>query len=185
MTPADADLDAVDMQALQQGEDSALDRLMTRWQVPLRSFLYRHTQNEEDALDLAQETFVRVFRHRDRFRSDAKFSTWLFAIAFNLARDRARQRHRHPAQSLDGTPEPADNRLPFASIDENERASAVRAAIAELPDDLRAAVVLFEYEDKSHAEIAGIVGASVKAVETRLYRARQMLKKALARYLAR
>jgi len=183
MTPADADLDAVDMQALQRGEDNALDRLMTRWQVPLRSFLYRHTQSEEDALDLAQETFVRVYRHRERFKSDAKFSTWLFAIAFNLARDSARKRTRRPTQSLDETPEPTDELPLFTSAEEKERATTVRAAIADLPDDLRAAIVLFEYEDKSHAEIAGIVGASPKAVETRLYRARQLLKKALARYL--
>jgi RNA polymerase sigma factor (sigma-70 family) len=185
MTPADADIDAVDMQALQHGEDKALDRLMTRWQVPLRSFLYRHTQNESDALDLAQETFVRIYRHRDRFRSGAKFSTWLFAIAFNLARDNARRRNRRPTQSLEDSPEPVDSHLPFTSADEQERAAAVRAAVAGLPDDLRAAVILFEYEDKSHAEIAGIVGASAKAVETRLYRARQLLKKTLARHLGR
>jgi len=183
MTPADSDLDTVDMQALQHGEDNALDRLMTRWQVPLRSFLYRHMLNEEDALDLAQETFVRVYQNRARFRPDAKFSTWLFAIAFNLVRDSARRRKRRPTQSLEGTPEPVDSRQPFSSADEKERASAVRAAIAELPGDLRAAVILFEYEEKSHAEIAGIVGASAKAVETRLYRARQQLKKTLARYL--
>ena len=185
MTSADAELDADDMRALQRGEDNALDRLMTRWQVPLRSFLYRHSLNEADALDLAQETFVRVYQHRDRFRSGAKFSTWLFAIAFNLARDGARRRNRRPTQSLDDTPELADSHHPFASADELERAIAVRAAIADLPDDLRAAVIFFEYEEKSHAEIADIVGATAKAVETRLYRARQLLKKTLARYLSK
>jgi len=185
MTPAEAELDTIDIQALRSGEDNALDRLMTRWQVPLRSFLYRHTQNEEDALDLAQETFVRVFQHRDRFQAEGKFSTWLFAIAYNLARDRARQHNRRPTQSLEDTPELADSRQPFISADEKERATAVRAAIADLPDDLRAAVILFEYEERSHAEIASIVGASAKAVETRLYRARQLLKKTLARYLGR
>jgi len=185
MTPADADLDGADMRELQQGEDNALDRLMTRWQLPLRSFLYRHTQNEEDALDLAQETFVRIYQHRARFRPDAKFSTWLFAIAFNLARDSARRRKRRPTVSLDEAPEPVDDRQPFTSTDEKERAKAVQAAIANLPDDLRAAVILFEYEEKSHTEIASIVGASAKAVETRLYRARQQLKKTLARYLGR
>jgi len=185
MTPADADLDAVDMQALQQGEDRALDRLMTRWQVPLRSFLYRQTLNEEDALDLAQETFVRVYRHRTRFRSNAKFSTWLFAIAHNLARDHARRRNRRPTQSLDEAPEPVDDRQPLGSAEEKERATAVRAAIAGLSNELRTAVVLFEYEERSHAEIASIVGASAKAVETRLYRARQQLKKTLAHYLGR
>jgi len=185
MTFASADLDAIDMQALQSGEDRALDRLMTRWQVPLRSFLYRHTQNEEDALDLAQETFVRVYRHSARFRPDAKFSTWLFAIAFNLARDSARSRSRRPTLSLAEAPEPPDSHNPFLSADELERAKAVRNAIADLPDDLRAAVILFEYEEKSHSEIATIVGASAKAVETRLYRARQVLRKALVRYLGK
>lgn len=185
MTVVTAELDSNDMRALQRGEDNALNRLMTRWQLPLRSFLYRHTQNAEDALDLAQETFVRVYQHRDRFRPDAKFSTWLFAIAFNLARDSARRRSKRPTQSLDSSPEPVDSRHPFDSADERERANAVRAAIEELPDDLRAAVILFEYEEKSHAEIAEIVGASSKAVETRLYRARQSLRKALGRYLSR
>jgi len=181
-----ADHDAIDMLALQSGEDRALDRLMTRWQEPLRSFLYRHTQNEEDALDLAQETFVRVYRHRARFRDNAKFSTWLFAIAFNLARDSARRRSRRPTQSLDETPELiTENDNPFQDADELERAVAVRTAIADLPDDLRAAVILFEYEEKSHSEIAGIVGASAKAVETRLYRARQLLRKTLGRYLGK
>ena len=184
MTQTTADLDTADMLALQSGEDRALDRLMTRWQLPLRSFLYRHTQNEADALDLAQETFVRVYRNCTRFRPDAKFSTWLFAIAFNLARDTARLKKRRPAQSLDESPEPSDSRNPFSGADERERTAAVRAAIADLPDDLRAAIVLFEYEEKSHAEIAGIVGASAKAVETRLYRARQLLKKTLVRHLS-
>lgn len=184
MTPAPAELDATDMQALQHGDDRALDRLMTRWQIPLRSFLFRHTQNEADALDLAQETFVRVYQARARFRPDARFSTWLFAIAYNLARDKARRRSRRPTQSLDETAElTADIQHPLASAEELERATAVRAAIADLPDDLRAAVILFEYDERSHVEIAGIVGASAKAVETRLYRARQLLKKALSRYL--
>lgn len=185
MTPDAADLDADDMRALQRGEDRALDRLMNRWQVPLRSFLYRHTQNEHDALDLAQETFVRVYRHRARFRPDARFSTWLFAIAYNLARDHARRHRRRPNQPLETAPEQAESRHPLTTEDERERAGAVRAAIAALPEDLRAAVLLFEYEEKSHAEIAGIVGASAKAVETRLYRARQLLKKSLARYLGK
>ena len=185
MTPTAADLDTDDMQALQSGEDNALDRLMMRWQLPLRSFLYRHTHNDADALDLAQETFVRVYRKRDRFRPDAKFSTWLFAIAFNLLRDNARRHSRRPTQTLDDSHEPVDSHHPFINADERERATAVRAAIAALPDDLRAAVILFEYEEKSHAEIAGIVGATAKAIETRLYRARQILKKALARHLGR
>jgi RNA polymerase sigma-70 factor (ECF subfamily) len=183
--PAAPGEDADDMRALRRGDDSALDRLMARWQAPLRAFLCRHTQNEFDALDLAQETFVRVYRHRDRFRPEAaRFSTWLFSIALNLARDRARSLGRRPAAALETAPEQIDPAAqPRAQAESNERAGAVRAAIAALPGDLRAAVILFEYEAKSHAEIAAIVKATPKAVETRLYRARRLLRKSLARWL--
>jgi RNA polymerase sigma factor (sigma-70 family) len=177
--------DTDDMLALQRGDGTALDRLMRRWQIPLRSFLYRHTQNEFDALDLAQETFVRVYQHRARFRPDARFSTWLFQIALNLARDRARRLTRRRTDSLDETSELIDDtEQPRAATERDERVTAVRRAIASLPEDMRAAVLLFEYEEKSHAEIGDIVGASAKAVETRLYRARQLLKKSLCRWLA-
>lgn len=183
MTVEAAENDAADMQALQRGEAQALDRLMNRWQAPLRAFLYRSTQDEAAALDLAQETFIRVYRNAQRFRPDSRFSTWLFAIAVNLLRDRARQQRRRPTEPLDPAHEVADGSSPLGSAEEQERAAAVRGAIAELPEDLRTAVVLFEYDELSHAEIAEVVGASSKAVETRLYRARQLLKKSLRRYL--
>ena len=80
-----SDSDEVLMGALAGGDDVALNPLMDRWQAPLRSFLYRYTQNEHDAYDLAQETFVRVYQHRTRFRPGARFSTWMFQIALNLA----------------------------------------------------------------------------------------------------
>ncbi len=183
MTPATQEPDSADMLALQRGDDLALNRLMDRWQIPLRSFLYRWTQNEHDALDLAQETFVRVYQHRRRFRSGARFSTWMFQIALNLARDHARRKRRHPADPLESVPEPADSDTPESQAARVERVAVVRAAIAELPADLRAAVLLSEYEDKSHAEIGAIVGATPKAVETRLYRAREHLRRSLARFL--
>ena len=172
------------MLALQSGDDLALNALMAHWQIPLRSFLYRYTLNEHDAADLAQESFVRVYQHRARFDPAKKFSTWLFAIALNLARSRARWQRRHFTESLDTAPEPSAGGSPQSDAVATEQACAVRAAIAELPADLREAVLLFEYEEKSHAEIGVIVGASPKAVETRLYRARQLLKKTLGRYLA-
>jgi RNA polymerase sigma factor (sigma-70 family) len=183
MTPDSPVNDEADMLALQRGDDLALNRLMAHWQTPLRSFLYRRTQNEADALDLAQETFVRVYQHRGRFRTGAKFSTWIFQIALNLARDHARRLRRRPTESLANAPEQAHDLTPRIQVTRDEQAAAVRAAIAELPDDLRDAVLLSEYEDKSHAEIAGIVGATPKAVETRLYRAREQLRKSLGRFL--
>jgi RNA polymerase sigma-70 factor (ECF subfamily) len=177
------------MTALATGNDTALDALMLRWQTPLRAFLHRHLQNEADALDLAQETFVRLYRHRDRYRPGARFSTWMFQIALNLARDHARKRARRRTDSLEGAPPAATAGLaapgsaPDAAARRAEEVAAVRAAVAALPDDLREILVLFEYEDRSHAEIAEITGASPKSVEARLYRARDKLRSALARWL--
>jgi RNA polymerase sigma-70 factor (ECF subfamily) len=168
--------------ALRRGDDTALDALMVRWQVPLRSFLYRHLQNEADALDLAQETFVRVYRHRARYRDGSRFSTWMFQIALNLARDHARRRIRRPTMALDEAPEPADSNMPSSDMLADERSSAVRTAIAALPEKLRAPLVLSEYDDLSHAEIAAIVRATPKAIETRLARARDLLRKKLTRF---
>lgn len=177
------------MTALAAGKDPALDALMLRWQTPLRAFLHRHLQNEADSLDLAQETFVRLYRHRDRYRPGARFSTWMFQIALNLARDHARKRARRRTDSLEGAPPAATAGLaapgsaPDAAARRAEEVAAVRAAIAGLPDDLREVLVLFEYEERSHAEIAEITGATPKSVEARLYRARDKLRASLARWL--
>lgn len=183
MTDAAHESDEEAMLALQRGEDLALNRLMARWQMPLRSFLFRSTQNEHDALDLAQETFVRVFRHRARYRPGAKFSTWMFQIALNLARDHARRHSRRPTAALDEIPEPTTDANPGRAATDAEAAAAVRRAIDQLPHELREAVLLSEFQDLSHAEIAEIVDATPKAVETRLYRAREKLRGLLARYL--
>ncbi len=170
--------------ALCTGEDDALNALMLRWQAPLRAFLYRHTHNEADALDLAQETFVRIYQHRARYREGARFSTWMFQIALNLARDHARRRTRRPLVALDDVPEfTATAPAPDAATLADERADAVRTAIAALPDNLREPLILSEYQDLSHAEIGAIVHATPKAVETRLARARAALRQSLTRWL--
>jgi RNA polymerase sigma-70 factor (ECF subfamily) len=187
MTMRDAGVERSDEElarALSRGEERALDTLMLRWQVPLRAFLYRYLQNEADAFDLAQETFVRVYRHRANYQKGKRFSTWMFQIALNLARDHGRQKTRRPVVSMEEAPETASEGDPRASTLGEERARAVREAIGELPESLREAVLLFEYEHKSHAEIAVIVGASAKAVETRLHRARELLRKGLRRFFS-
>jgi RNA polymerase sigma-70 factor (ECF subfamily) len=171
------------MLALQRGEELALNRLMARWERPLRSFLYRSTHNEHDALDLAQETFVRIYQHRARYRAGAQFSTWMFQIALNLARDHARRARRRPTDSLEEAPEQFTTATPRADATDAETAAAVRSAVAALPEDLREAVLLSEFQDLSHAEIAEIVGTTPKGVETRLYRAREKLRGPLSRFL--
>ena len=100
ITDPDA-LDRADMEKLQAGHDAALNDLMARHATPVFHFLCRMTGNEEDANDLAQETFVRVFKSCKSFRSGEKFTTWLFTIAANLARNHFRWRSRHPNISMD------------------------------------------------------------------------------------
>jgi RNA polymerase sigma-70 factor (ECF subfamily) len=188
-TPADADL----MASLQAGDDHALDALMDRWQTPLRRFIYRSLQNEADALDLAQETFVRVYSHRAKFRRGAKFSTWMFSIALNLCRDRARRgKTRRVAFVDERSLTSASNRAaesssigPDADLVREETADAVRSAVDALPEPLKSAVLLCEYENLSLAEAGVAAGCSAKAVETRLYRARMLLRQSLSRYFVK
>lgn len=188
--PEDADNSA--MRRLREGEDLALNEIMERWQRRVVSYLLRFTGNETVTIDLAQETFVRVYQSRKRYRPEAKFSTWLFAIASNLAREHFRWLKRHPATSLDEADEAerplservaADGLNPSEAAENVEQTRAVRDAVMSLPSDLREAVVLFEYEDMSHEQISAIVGCSRKAVETRLYRARSILRERLKRQL--
>jgi RNA polymerase sigma-70 factor (ECF subfamily) len=143
--------------------------------------------NAADAEDLAQEVFVRVFLKRHTYRAGARFSSWVFAIAANQAKNRLRWWKRRPTLSLNAWREAGGDmedestttaRL-TAGDDQDERMAAVQKAVSDLPLDQRTAIILFEYEERSMAEIAGIVGCSAKAVENRLYRARQQLRRAL------
>jgi RNA polymerase sigma-70 factor (ECF subfamily) len=185
--------DRADMLRLQAGQDAALNDLMARHATPVFHFLCRMVGNEEDANDLAQETFVRVFKSCKSFRLEQKFSTWLFTIAANLERNHHRWRARHPQLSLDAenpvTEQTLGSTLPSAALAPNEtalaseRATAVRAAVQALPEDLREAIVLCEWEERSVAEAATILEATPKAVESRLYRARHALREQLKSWL--
>jgi RNA polymerase sigma factor (sigma-70 family) len=185
--------DRADMERLAAGHDPALNDLMERHAAPVFHFLCRMLDNEEDANDLAQETFVRVYRARGSFRAGGKFSTWLYTIAANLARNHIRWRSRHPGVSLDSESEvtnrsladilPAKEGTPGDHLSATERTAAVREAVHALPADLREAVVLCEWEDRTVAEAAAILETTPKAVESRLYRARRLLRKRLAGWL--
>jgi RNA polymerase sigma-70 factor (ECF subfamily) len=191
--PSPEACDRADMERLAAGHDAALNDLMARHAPPLFHFLCRMLGNEDDANDLAQETFVRVFRARAGFRASEKFSTWLYTIAANLARNHFRWRSRHPNVSLEaetgeseqtlGGTLPADGPAPNEQAQAAEQAAAVRVAVGRLPEDLRAAIVLCEWEERSVAEAAVILETTPKAVESRLYRARQILRERLKSWL--
>ncbi|MGA2852514.1 MAG: sigma-70 family RNA polymerase sigma factor [Verrucomicrobiota bacterium] len=185
--------DRADMERLIAGRDTALNDLMQRHATPVFHFLCRMVGNEDDANDLAQETFVRVFKSSGSFRTSERFSTWLYTIAANLARNHFRWRSRHPNISLEtenaeteqtlGSTLPSDIPAPNEQALDAERAAAVRAAVGKLPDDLREAIVLCEWEEHSLVEAATILETTPKAVESRLYRARQILRENLKLWL--
>lgn len=185
------ELDRADMKRLADGRDAALNDLMERHGQKLFRYLIRCLQNEEDAADLSQETFVRIYQNRGKFDSQQNFSTWLYAIASNLVHDRYRWRKRHPQMSLDAADEmnysetlPEQKPLPDENIQAVERADEIRRAVAGLPDELRVPLILAEYEERSQAEIGEILGCTAKAVETRIYRARQHLRERLNKLFA-
>jgi RNA polymerase sigma-70 factor (ECF subfamily) len=165
---------------------------MERHAGALFGFLCRFVGDEDAANDLAQETFVRVYQHRADFVAGRSFSTWLFTIAGNLARNHLRSRSRRPEVPLEGDGEdqpglanslPAGGGSPADQSMRTEQQTAVRTAVAALPDDLREAIVLCELDDFSVAEAATVLHTTVKAVESRLYRARAQLRTRLSRWL--
>lgn len=185
--------DRTDMERLAAGHEPALNELMNRHAPKLFNYLLRCLQSEEDAADAAQETFVRVYQHRARFDLHQKFSTWLYTIATNLVKDRYRYRTRHPQVSLDAESDitgkdfreslPGGTPSPVEAVEATERAETVRRAVAALPDELRIPLILAEYEERSHTEIGEVLRCTPKAVETRIYRARQQLRLSLSELL--
>lgn len=181
--PSDEEL----MSRLRKGEDTALTPLMQRWEVPVKRFVFRIVGNMAEAEDLAQEVFVRVYTKRATYRAGAKFSTWCFSIAANQARNRLRWWRRRPTVSLNawteaGGDSPDDTRAGESASHKavrHEQIAAVQTAVAALPPHLRTTLVLFEYEEQPMADIAVALNCTTKAVETRLYRARQQLKQML------
>lgn len=177
-------MDADDlMTRVQAGDETALATLMVDWELPVKGLLMRFLHNERDAADLAQETFVRVWEQRAKYRPGAAFRSWLFAIAVNLARNRLRWWKRRPEVTLDAWNDEGDSPTGAHVAESRERAEAVRQAISKLPGDWREVILLAEFEGMSHAEISAVIGTTTKAVESRLYRARGALKQSLASWL--
>ena len=186
MTASMADADLALVRALQEGDDSALDALMERHREPIFRFIHSYIANEADAVDLTQETFVRAYFNIGKFKPAAKFATWLYRIALNLCRDHAKSRRaKHAAITESLTPMdgettaecdlPAGGKAPDEEAQSLEKMRALDAAIAQLPHDLRTALVLTVMEQRSHQECAELLETTTKTVETRVYRARKLL----------
>lgn len=181
------------MICLCRGDDEAMARLMCRHASRLRYFIARMLSDETEAEDVVEEAFIRVYRHRERFDVGAKFTTWLYTIALNLARNRLRSRTRRPefvpldelteeeleSQQRAFTREPA----PDVHLENLEIARGLEASLAALSPQLREPLELFACNDCAQAEIAERFNCSVKAIESRLYHARKQLRAEFDRFL--
>ena len=184
------------MLRVRDGDVPAFGELVELWQDRLVTLFVHQTGDHALAEDLAQETFMRVYRARDRYRPTAKFTTWVHTIANNLASDlrqRAYRRlergvpHAVSASSssigLDQLAVAASGLLPARVADQGELQRMVQRALATLNERQRMAVLLAKFEHCSHEEIAAAMGLSVPAVKSLLFRARDQLRAALAGYL--
>jgi len=177
------------MLGVKAGDEACFERLLAKYRSPLVSFLYRMVRNRATAEDLAQEAFLRVFRARKDYVPGAKFTTWLFRIATNLALNALRDsRHRLRDLSIDQTDQ--EQRPGLDVIDtaeaieqtllERERAARIWAAVEALPEKQRVAVLLHKYQDLGYDEIARILGCSESALKSLLFRAYETLRVRLA-----
>jgi len=184
----------------QNGDRNAFTLLVKRYQDRIYNLIYRYIGNAEDAIDLTQETFIKAFVKLGEFKGNSKFYTWLYRIAVNACIDfRRRQRISivhwddmrpnefdrldidEPANSIDVVGEDSN---PEAHMLKSELRQIVREAINTLPEHLRIVLILREYEDLSYEEIASIIGCRVGTVKSRLFQAREMLKRKLSPYIS-
>jgi RNA polymerase sigma-70 factor (ECF subfamily) len=178
------------------GDAAAFETLYQRYERPLFDFIYRMAPNAADCESLFQETFFRLVRAKGRYRASAQFRTWLFQIAANLCRDRARRMKHRAHLSLndpvfaghDGRRDTqglvSDPTAPVgASVETGEIEAAVKGAVGALPEDERAVVVLKEYHELTYPEIAEIMGRPVGTLKSVHHRACEKLRGVLASYL--
>jgi RNA polymerase sigma-70 factor, ECF subfamily len=173
----------------------AFGELVDRFQHRLLAVMHHLVGSPDEAEDLAQEVFLRVYRTRKKYTPKAKFSTWLFTIANNLALNSLRSRQRKPVVPLNVRdsgplgPRPAEHLVrarteqPVQSLQQQELAAIIRRALEGLNERQRVAVVLNKFEEMSYEEIAEVMGLTTKAVKSLLSRARSNLRDALQDYI--
>jgi len=183
------------LEATRTGDQDAFAELVSRYRNQITSYIYRMTNDYDGAVDLAQETFVRVYRAADRYQRTYAFSTYIYRIATNLAISELRKRKRRKLVSLTGFFQsgdgaearelnPPDERpLQDSELVETERRNAVQRAICTLPEKYRAPLILRDVDGRSYDEIAGILQTSEGTVKSRISRARGFLREKMSAYL--
>lgn len=181
----------------QKPDHAEFEAVVARYHAKVFQLVYRYTGDYEEAADLTQDTFVRAFNAWDEFRGDSQVYTWLYRIALNLCHNqqkRLQRRYRMERWSLDQTPdddfdsrgpmEVADERpLPLQKLEGDEVRQRLREALMELPDNYRIVIVLRDIEGLTYEEIARVTDSTLEAIKSRLFRARQTLRKSLEPYM--
>lgn len=176
--------------ALRGGHTDSLGVLVSRWEVRLLRFVSRLVERPEDVRDVCQETFLRILKRSDAFREGARFSTWMYQIALNLCRDRARRKKRwshlllaSPVNDMPPreatAPETADTH-PAAALAREQTRTLVQSALARLPHDQKAVLLLKEYEGLKFREIAEVLGVPESTVKSRMYAALDTMRVSLS-----
>ena len=167
------------------GDEQSFELLLRKYRIPLVNFLYRMVRDSAAAEDLAQEVFLRVYRARKKYEASAKFTTWLFHIATNLALNAVRDgRYRKMEVSLDAPAEedepvfqlPAHEMRADERMIQRDRARVIRRAVLALPEKQRAAVLLHKYQEMDYADIARVLECSESALKSLLFRAYETLR---------
>lgn len=186
--------DAQIMLRVKAGDQSAFDYLVEKYRRPMISFMYRMARNASAAEDLAQEVFLRIYRSRESYEASAKFTTWLYRIATNLAVNHARDtRHERPevTVSLDEPDEetgttielPDGNLTAEQGMVRRERLLAIRRKVEALPELQRLAVVMHKYQQMDYKQIADVLKKSESATKSLLFRAYETLREQLKEYV--
>ncbi len=190
--PLESLSDAAVVALAQTGAEPAYREIITRYERPVFSLIFRMVRDRETAEDLAQETFIKVLNNLDRYSPEFKFSSWLFKIANNLTIDHLRRR-RIDTISIEGAPDAvtvesaratsiavvSQDQSPLEELESRELGTAIEAAIAGLRPEYRACILLRHVEDRSYEEIAEIVKLPLGSVKTYIHRARHELRAAL------
>jgi RNA polymerase sigma-70 factor, ECF subfamily len=186
--------DAEVMLRVKTGDDSAFEYLVQKYRRPMVSFMFRMTRNAAVAEDLAQEVFLRVYRSRDNYEPSAKFTTWLYRIASNLAVNHARDTRHERAENSVSIDEPDENTgmtldVPDTSLSaeetilRRERMAAIRQRVQALPERQRTAVVMHKYQQMDYRQIAEVLKLSESATKSLLFRAYETLRVQLKEFV--
>ena len=186
--------DAEIMLQVKAGDDSAFEYLVQKYRRPMLSFMYRMAHNTAVAEDLAQEVFLRVYRSREKYEASAKFTTWLYRIASNLAVNHARDtRHERPENtvSLDEPDQetgltmdvPDDSLTAEEAIVRRERLAAIRQRVEALPERQKMALIMHKYQQMDYRQIAEVLKLSESAIKSLLFRAYETLRVQLKEFV--